>query len=32
MKIPYLDLSAIHNPIRHELDKAYEQVMNRECL
>lgn len=30
MKIPYLDLSAIHNPIRHELDKAYEQVMNRE--
>lgn len=30
IKIPYLNLQRIHNPIREELDRAYKQVMDRE--
>lgn len=30
MKIPYLDLSLIHDPMKEELDEAYRQVLNNE--
>lgn len=29
IKVPYLDLKKIHQPMKQELDEAYEQVMNR---
>lgn len=30
MKIPYLDFRAIHEPIQHELDRAYKEVMEKQ--
>ena len=30
MKIPYLDLNRIHEPIRPELDQTYHDIMNRQ--
>lgn len=30
MKVPYLDLSMIHNPLREELQCAFEEVLDRE--
>ena len=30
MKIPYLDLSRIHEPIRKQLDQVYQSVMDKQ--